>query len=471
MNSAGFRSRVRLGLIGVSTLGLVAAWTIVGHGARAPAADAAASALATAPSSDASDVWPVTECGTVSGHGCAPTSKRVDLVRPTFSDPLHIDNPLNPVSDTQTVVQVGIVDGLPFRSETTTLHRTGVVNWYGTKIPVVLVQYLAYLDGRITEVALDRYAQADDGSVWYFGEDVFDYQGGGTYFTEGTWLAGRDGQPAMVMPAHPKLGDVYRVENVLGIVFEELTVVEVDKTVQGPSGPVHGAIVVDELGLDGGHSRKTLAPGYGEFLTRNGRELEAMAVATPIDTLPGGAPVELREALTATWGELEYARAKDWQLARPTLRRIEAKVAAIGRTQQPPRVMALLHKAVRQLAAAVDHRRPLEAQAATVEIAQSLIDVEARYLDPTDVDIARFHLLTQGLRVDAEAGDTAGVRGDVAALEWMRDRVGDALDATELAAFDDQLAQLRLCVSSGSLVDAADIAVRLAMSLRNAAAT
>jgi hypothetical protein len=31
---------------------------------------------------------------------------------------------------------------------------------------VVLSQYLAYLDGRITEVALDRYAQADDGSVW-----------------------------------------------------------------------------------------------------------------------------------------------------------------------------------------------------------------------------------------------------------------------------------------------------------------
>ena len=36
---------------------------------------------------------------------------------------------------------------------------------------------MAYIDGRIEEVALDLYAQADDGSVWYLGEDVFDYSG------------------------------------------------------------------------------------------------------------------------------------------------------------------------------------------------------------------------------------------------------------------------------------------------------
>jgi hypothetical protein len=128
---------------------------------------------------------------------------------------------------------VGKVDGKPFRSETTTLPRSAVVDWYDTKVPVVLSQYLAYLDGNITEVAIDRYAQADDGSVWYFGEDVIDYVNGSASFTEGTWLAGRDGPPAMIMPAKPKLGDVFRVENVIGIVFEELTVVKVDQTVPG----------------------------------------------------------------------------------------------------------------------------------------------------------------------------------------------------------------------------------------------
>jgi hypothetical protein len=72
-------------------------------------------------------------------------------------------------------------------------------------------------------VAIDRYAQADEGSVWYFGEDVIDYVNGAAAFTEGTWLAGRDGPPAMIMPAKPKPGDVFRVENVIGIVFEALT--------------------------------------------------------------------------------------------------------------------------------------------------------------------------------------------------------------------------------------------------------
>ncbi len=463
-----FGSRARLGIVAASTLGMVGMVAVgfPGHDARA-AADATAAA---ASSSNASDVWPVTECGTVSGKGCAPTSERVDLTRPVFSDPTNITNPLFPVGTNVSVIQVGHVDGVPFRSETTNLHRAGVVDWYGTKVPVVLVQYVAYLDGNITEVALDRYAQADDGSVWYFGEDVIDYQDGGAFLTEGTWLAGRDGQPAMVMPAHPQLGDVFRVETITGIVFEELTVVAVNKTVQGPRGPVHGAIVVDELGLDGGHSTKTLAPGYGEFLTRDQGDLEAVSVATPADFLSGGAPVELREALTAAWGTLEYARMDDWHLTRAAVRRITEKIATLDETQQPPRVMRLLLHAVAQLQSAADHRNLLPAQVATVDVAEQLIDLEARYLDPTVVDSARFHLQTQRLRVDALAHRLAGVRGDVAAIELMRDRVSPSLTDPAPAAFDDLLAQLRLATSSGSLVDAADIATRLAMIVRNGGA-
>ena len=201
-------------LIAVGSLGLVSCPT-----AGITPAGAQTSSV-TQGSHDQSDEWPVTECGTVNGKGCAPTRERVDLVRPTFSNPTNITNPLFPVSKLDSVIQVGTVEGKPFRSETTTLPNTGIVNWYGEKVPVVLSQYTAYLDGKIEEVAIDRYAQADDGSVWYFGEDVIDYVGGAAYFTEGTWLAGRDGPPSMVMPAHPRLGDVFRVENIIGIVFE-----------------------------------------------------------------------------------------------------------------------------------------------------------------------------------------------------------------------------------------------------------
>jgi hypothetical protein len=75
-------------------------------------------------------------------------------------------------------------------------------------------QYVAYLGGRILEVALDWYAQADDGSVWYFGEDVFNYLDGMVADTHGTWLACKDGPPGMIMPAIPSPGQVYRPENI-----------------------------------------------------------------------------------------------------------------------------------------------------------------------------------------------------------------------------------------------------------------
>ena len=68
-------------------------------------------------------------------------------------------------------------------------------------------QYVAFLDGRIHEVAYDLYAQDDDGAVWYFGEDVFNFGDGVITDTHGTWLAGRVGPAAMIMPAEPKVGD------------------------------------------------------------------------------------------------------------------------------------------------------------------------------------------------------------------------------------------------------------------------
>ena len=58
------------------------------------------------------------------------------------------------------------------------------------------------------EVAYDLYAQADDGSVWYFGEDVFNFADGAIVDTHGTWIAGVDGPAAMIMPADPQVGDV-----------------------------------------------------------------------------------------------------------------------------------------------------------------------------------------------------------------------------------------------------------------------
>ena len=93
------------------------------------------------------------------------------------------------------------------------------------------------LPGRAHRGSRARLLRAgDDGSVWYFGEDVYNYADGVVRDTSGTWLAGKEGPAAMIMPGAPKVGDVNRPENIPGLVFEEVAVKAVDRTMAGPQG-------------------------------------------------------------------------------------------------------------------------------------------------------------------------------------------------------------------------------------------
>lgn len=235
--------------------------------------------------------------------------------------------------------------------------------------------------------------------------------------------------------------------------------VEVDKTVKGPTGPVTGAIVVDELGVDGGHSRKTLAPGYGEFLTRNQTELEAMAVATPTNARPGGAPPALRHVYTAAWGTWEYARGDSWDSAELSADRIATAVTELATGNQPFRPMRLLQQSLTRLQAAVGRRDVRATERAAAQTAQSAIDLEAQYLTSQEVERFRFHLHTMVLRQAAAARCRADVTGELAALELLRARLDPPAD--QAAVMDRELTALRTAVDARHLLSAADVAARL----------
>jgi hypothetical protein len=402
-----------------------------------------------------------TACGTYSGRGCAPSAARVDLERPSFSNPTSITNPLFPISKLHSALLLGHVDDKPFRTETTLLPGARTVVWDGRRIPVLVSQYVAYLDGRLEEVAIDRYAQADDGSVWYFGEDVFDYKDGAVALTEGTWLAGRDGPAAMIMPAEPKVGDVFRAENVTGIVFEEVELTAVGKTVEGPRGPVEGGVVGKELHADGGYDYKTFAPGYGEFSTTSDGDLEALALAVPTDALSGPEPAELRTLSTGAIGILELSRLGDWEAASPAVRRLNAAWKSLLAAGQPRMIAARLTGNLAALTRAVRARQAGSAAQAAVNAAQSVLDLRLRYRPPAEVDADRFHLWTQQLRVDAAARDLAAVTGDVAVLEWIRDRFVQVLAPPSRRGVDSRLRALRTAADAQNLPAAADHAARL----------
>jgi hypothetical protein len=126
----------------------------------------------------------------------APESQRVDLAEPTFSEPTEVHNAWFPISDLHSAVILGNDEGDPLRIETTLLpeHQTVELS-DGERVELLISQFVGYVDGRIHEVAIDRYAQDDVGNVWYFGEDVYNYEDGVVADTEGTWLAGKDGPP------------------------------------------------------------------------------------------------------------------------------------------------------------------------------------------------------------------------------------------------------------------------------------
>ncbi len=106
--------------------------------------------------------------------------------------------------------------------------------------------------------------------------------------TSGTWLAGKEGPAAMIMPANAKVGVVHRPENVPGLVWEEVAVKATGRTVKGPRGPVAGAMVARELHDDGTFSDKVFAPGYGEFYS--GHEGDVEVSRLPCPPTPSPAP-------------------------------------------------------------------------------------------------------------------------------------------------------------------------------------
>ena len=77
-------------------------------------------------------------------------------------------------------------------------------------------------------------------------------------------------------------------------------------------------------------------------------------------------------------------------------------------------------------------------------------------------DRARLRLWARRLQVDAAAGDLAGVRGDLATLEWIRDRFAHTLGLVALTRLDARLVELRAEVGDGNLSGAAAVAATLA---------
>ena len=387
----------------------------------------------------------------------------VDLQTPTFSDPTSITNPLFPISDLDQVIQLGEEAGTRLRFEVTRLPETKTIEWDGQSVETVQSQFVAYGDGRVLEVATDYFAQADDGAVWYFGEQVDNYEDGVIANNDGTWLAGKDGPPGMIMPADPQVGDVYRPENVPDVVFEEVTVLEVDQTVPGPRGDVEGAIRIQERLMDGATEGKTFAPAYGEFqaIVESEQELVEMGLAVPADFLGGPAPAELT-AMSAGGDALRAAAsAGDFDSVSASLDDLRAAWGTLRGDTTPPFVADQTDAALAAVDAAIEASDAGAAAQAAIDLTHASLDLRLQHLAVPEVDLARFRLWVEQLQLDTATEDRALIAGDAAILETIWLRVGHTVDAAASGGLAGQLDVVRGAADDGDSSAAAAAATAL----------
>jgi hypothetical protein len=414
---------------------------------------------------------PESECVQVEDESdCLPTapeSDRIDLATPAFSNPTAITNPLFPIGELAQVILLGTEAGESLRVEVTLLPETRTVEWNNQEVEVLVSQYIANADDEVVEVALDFYAQADDGSVWYFGEDVFNYKDGDMVDMDGTWLAGEDGPPGMIMPADPQVGDVYRPENIPGFVFEEVTVVAVDQTVDGPKGPVEGAIIVQELQMDGATEEKTFAPGFGEFSALTEDEDIIVALAVPVGAPTTALPGDLETMSNLASGIFAAVPGANWEtIAATTLTLVDTWEAQPEGTL-PPVIAAQMDTAVETLVEAVDTESADDARQASLDVAGAALDLHLLYRSLPEVDLDRIAFAADQLRVDAAAGEDGAVKADVVMIESIWDRVGHTVAPETAEAINAHIGDLRDAADAGDLDTASDLAAELQTLLAN----
>jgi hypothetical protein len=268
----------------------------------------------------------------------------------------------------------------------------------------------------------------------------------------------------MIMPADPQVGDVYRPENIPGFVFEEVTVRSVGQTLEGPLSPIDGGLVIEELHMDGATEAKTFAPGYGEFYTAGGGDVEALTLAVPTDALSEPNPAEL-VTLQSGWAEaFDAAASNDWNAAVTAAQAMSAAWETYRTSEVPKRIESRMTASLAALADAVRARNTARARQAAIDTAQLSLDLQLRYRPPVEIDLARFDLWLAQLAADAATGDAAAVNGDFFTLDYIRDRILHVLGEGDVTRINAQLESLQGAVGAADLSSAADAALQLRRS-------
>jgi hypothetical protein len=173
-----------------------------------------------------------------------------------------IDNPFFPLPVGHRVVLEGEEAGGHLLVRITSLDETETVAGVETRV----VEEYEAKEGQVVEISRNFFAQAEDGTVCYFGEEVDIYDGTGNVTSHlGAWRAG-DGRnrPGIFMPPSLEVGLAFQQEIAPGIAEDQAKVIALDEATAVPAGTFEDTVTMrDGSPLDGSSGEKVYARGIG----------------------------------------------------------------------------------------------------------------------------------------------------------------------------------------------------------------
>jgi hypothetical protein len=181
------------------------------------------------------------------------------------------DNPFFPLQPGLTTFLEGVDEGERLRLRIRVLRETKVVGGVVTRV----VEEREHVDGELVEISRNYFAHCrENGSVFYFGEDVDIYEDGRIVSHEGAWLHGRNGARAgVIMPGLPLIGARYFQEIAPGVALDRAEVLDVTASVQTPYRRFERALLTRETTpLEPADiAKKAYAPGIGLVVDASAR--------------------------------------------------------------------------------------------------------------------------------------------------------------------------------------------------------
>jgi hypothetical protein len=126
----------------------------------------------------------------------------------------------------------------------TVLNETREVNGTETRV----VEERETLGGELIEISRNFFAICEEtNSVFYFGEEVDDYENGILIAHEGAWLAGEgENKAGVIMPGTILLGARYYQEIAPNVALDRAEIIDIGEVIQTPSGDFTDTLITQE---------------------------------------------------------------------------------------------------------------------------------------------------------------------------------------------------------------------------------